>query len=186
MVRFARYARGCLKRTHCREWVGSSSSILSTALRTKYVSPAESSPKTSSQVGPLEQILSRLSRCWEPWQRIEWLTPSCRGKRITLFVDSECVEGALVKGASNARDLADMVSAFWDICTVHDLATNVARVPTDSNVSDQVSRGTFLEVEKRGGGWVDHTPPLWIMSGDAWKAEFDRRVQTPESQSSSS
>ena len=90
---------------------------------------------------------------------VEWLAPRCRGKRITLLVDSECVEGALVKGASNAPDLADMVSAFWHICTVHDLATYVARVPTDSNVSDQVSRGNFFEVEKRGGIWMDHTPP---------------------------
>ena len=65
----------------------------------------------------------------------------------------------------------------------HDLATCVARVPTDSNVSDQVSRGIFLEVEKRGGIWVDQTPPLWTLSGDACQAELDRREQTPESQS---
>ena len=114
---------------------------------------------------------------------IECLAPRCRGKRITLWVDSECVEGALVQGASNAPDLADMGSSFRHVCTVHDLATYVARVSTDSNVSDQVS---FLEVEKRGGAWVDHTPPLWIMSGDAWQAELDRRVLTPEIQSLSS
>ena len=75
---------------------------------------------------------------------IDWLAQRYGGKRITLLVDSECVEGALVKGASNAPDLADMVSTFWHICTVHDLATYVARVPTDSNVSDQVSRGVSL------------------------------------------
>ena len=62
------------------------------------------------------------------------------------------------------------------------LATSVARVPPDSNVSDQVSRGSFLEVEKRGVVWVDHALPLWTMSGDAWQAELDRREQTPESQ----
>ena len=94
---------------------------------------------------------------------IEWLAPKCRGKRITLLFDSECVEGALVKGVSNALDLADMV-------------------PTDSNVSDQVSRGSFLEVEKRGGTWVDQTPPPWTMSGAAWQAELDRREQTAATQ----
>ena len=159
----------------------------STALKSKYVSPAESSPKTSSQVGPLEQILSRSSRCLEPWQRSSgWLRGAEeRGPHCWLIL-TECVEGAFVKGASNALDLGDTVSAFWDIYTVHDLATFVASVPADSNVSDQVCRGSFLEVEKRGGVWVDHAPPLWIVSGDAWSAELDRRMQTPESQSSSS
>ena len=155
--------------------------VIVTALRSKSVSPAESSPKTSSQVGLLEQILSRLSKCWEPWQRSTgWLRGAEeRGSHCWLILN---VLKGLCERASNAPDLTDMVSAFWDICTVHDLATYVARVPTDSNVSDQVSRGSFL-VEKRGGVWMDQTPPLWIMSGDARQAELDRREQTPESQS---
>ena len=113
---------------------------------------------------------------------IEWLAPRCRGRRIILMVDSECGEGALVKGASNAPDLADMVSAFWDI--LH--RSRLGDLRGKSPYRFERHRGSFLEVEKRGGVCVDHTPPLWIMSGDAWQAELDRRVQKPASQSPSS
>eukprot|EP00435_Cladocopium_sp_Y103_P067787 s92_g30.t1 len=57
-----------------------------------------------------------------------------------LLVDSEPVQGALVKGYSAREDVCELVGVFWKIA--FDLKVNlyVDRVPTDANPADPPSR----------------------------------------------
>ena len=59
---------------------------------------------------------------------------------ILLFVDSEPVQGALVKGYSAKEDLCELVGVFWRIALNLKVCIYVDRVPTDSNPADAPSR----------------------------------------------
>ena len=60
-----------------------------------------------------------------------------------LFVDSEPVEGALIKGYSARWDLCELCGVFWLRAQELDALIYVDRVPTDSNPSDGLSRNDF-------------------------------------------
>ena len=66
--------------------------------------------------------------------------PWIRDSLVLLFVDSEPVQGALVKGYSSKEDFCELIGVFWKVAL--DLGVNVFidRVPTDSNPSDPPSR----------------------------------------------
>ena len=57
-----------------------------------------------------------------------------------LFVDSEPVQGALVKGYSSKEDLCELVGVFWSLALEIQVNLYIDRVPTDSNPSDPPSR----------------------------------------------
>ena len=90
---------------------------------------------------------------------LQVLANHLRGRDVLLFVDSESVEAAIVKGASSADDLSGLIDAIWRTAVKDEVHVYVDRVPTDANPSDGPSRGFTEEVERRGavfkrGGWA--------------------------------
>ena len=77
------------------------------------------------------------------------------GKWCLLFVDSEPVQGALVKGYSAKEDPCELVGIFWSIAL--DLKVNlyIDRVPTDANPSDPPSRADLQTGSALGWRTVD-------------------------------
>ena len=75
-----------------------------------------------------------------------------RGKKVLLFVDSECVEGSLVKGYSAKEDLCWLNAVFWQQALSLDALFYIDRVSTDANISDGPSRGR--DREAREGKWI--------------------------------
>ena len=71
---------------------------------------------------------------------LKTFAPRLRGSLALLFVDSEPVQGALVKGYSSKEDFCELIGVFWR-CAL-DLGVNIYidKVPTDSNPSDPPSR----------------------------------------------
>ena len=65
---------------------------------------------------------------------------SVSGKKLLLFVDSEAVEGALVKGYSSREDLSELVGKFWEQAARLDCLVYICRVSTDGNPADGPSR----------------------------------------------
>ena len=105
------------------------------------------------------------------------LAPQLRGLKVTLFVDSESVEGALIRGASKEEDQADLIMLFWETILDFDLSLYVARVPTDSNPSDGPSRGDNTELFARGAQWRDTVFSGFITDRSSWVRELERRAQ---------
>ena len=74
-----------------------------------------------------------------------------RGMKVLIFVDSEPVEGALVKGYSSRSDMCLLTGVFWRLAHKYDIKVYIDRVPTDSNPSDGLSRNRLDEA--RSLGW---------------------------------
>ena len=74
-----------------------------------------------------------------------------KGMKILLFVDSEPVEGALVKGYSSRSDMCLLTGLFWRLAHKWDIKIYIDRVPTDCNPSDGLSRKRLEEA--RSLGW---------------------------------
>ena len=72
------------------------------------------------------------------------------GQRLLIFVDSESVEGALIKGYSRTQDICELVGIFWSLVAELDTLVYIDRVSTDANISDKPSRGN-LEIAQRCG-----------------------------------
>ena len=99
-----------------------------------------------------------------------------QGKRVTLLVDSEAIEAAIVKGTSSAADHLDLIAILWDVVTDWDVALFVSRVPTDSNPSDEASRGRFESLESRGACWVDTALSRFALSRARWHVELRHKA----------
>ena len=56
-----------------------------------------------------------------------------RGKLVLLFIDSEPVEAALIKGYSAKEDVCELVGIFWELVLELRCSVYIDRVPTDSN-----------------------------------------------------
>ena len=95
--------------------------------------------------------------------------PKAQGKRLTLFVDSEAIEAAIVKGTSSAADNLDFVAVFSG--TLY-----VSRVPVDSNPRDGASRGCFGPSESRGACSVDTALSRSALSRERWHEELRHRI----------
>ena len=62
-----------------------------------------------------------------------------RGKLVLLFIDSEPVEAALIKGYSAKEDVCELVGLFWELVLELRCSVYIDRVPTDSNLADNPS-----------------------------------------------
>ena len=85
-----------------------------------------------------------------------------RGRTVLLLVDSEAVEGALVKGYSARSDLCELVGVFWDLVLDLKCLVYIDRVPTDANCSDGSSRDKLWIGERLGWKTVPAQWPIKI------------------------
>ena len=79
---------------------------------------------------------------------IEHHGPELIGKRVTLLIDSEAALDALIKGYSRFEDVALIVTAFWELVAKYQVNVYLDRVPTDSNISDGMSRARSGEIQQ--------------------------------------
>lgn len=79
-----------------------------------------------------------------------------RGSDLLLFIDSEVVEAALVKGYSSREDLCSLISVFWNLVLELRVRVFIDRVATDANPADWPSRD-HLEVGE-SVGWATWKP----------------------------
>ena len=63
------------------------------------------------------------------------------GHWVTLYTDNRAAEGALAKGYSRSRLLANISAAFWQLAEKYRLGIWIVRVPSELNPSDALSRG---------------------------------------------
>ena len=95
-----------------------------------------------------------------------------RDRRILVFIDSEAVEGALVKGYSGKPDIDELAGAFWAMCVAGRVAPYIDRVPTDANPGDDPSRGVYDFLATAGAHWVESGAPDWLLHGLPWEAHI--------------
>ena len=92
---------------------------------------------------------------------LETFKPWIRGSWSLLFVDSEPVQGSLVKGYSAKEDLCELVGLFWKIALESEVFLFIDRVPTDSNPSDPPSRAQMEVGERLGWKSIEPVFPKW-------------------------
>ena len=71
-----------------------------------------------------------------PVMAMEALGELLRGRQATILVDSECVEGALVRGYSGREDMCELVGLFWHLAAALGTAVYIDRLHTDANPAD--------------------------------------------------
>ena len=111
----------------------------------------------TTQIMPIEMLA--------PIVALETFKDRVTGADVILLIDSEAVEGALVKGYSSREDLCLLVSVFWDLALKYRVRIFIDRVSTDANPADWPSRDR-LELGFEAG-WLT-TEPCWPSS--LWKA----------------
>ena len=84
-----------------------------------------------------------------------------RGKNVLIFVDSESVEGALVKGYSSTEDISELVGHFWLRAAALNVCIYIDRISTDANIADAPSRPDKCKGLARHG---------WAVSRVRWPA----------------
>ena len=77
---------------------------------------------------------------------------------IFIFIDSEVVESALIKGYSSREDLCLLVAVFWDLVLRLQARVFIDRVATDANPADWPSRDNLALGES--SGWIT-VKPCW-------------------------
>ena len=89
-----------------------------------------------------------------------------------MLIDSEAALDALIKGYSRSEVVALIVTAFWEIVASHQVNVYLDRVPTDSNISDGMSRSRLEELESLS--WRRVHPDLQSVVG--CNAEIRKRL----------
>ena len=72
-----------------------------------------------------------------------------------MLIDSETALDALAKGYSRVADVAQIVTVFWELVSRHQIQVFLDRVPTDSNISDGVSRSDIRGAKDLGWKLID-------------------------------
>ena len=86
-----------------------------------------------------------------------------KDKKVLRFVDSEPVEGALVKGCSSREDMSELIGKFWSQAARIRCNVYIDRVSTDANPADGPSRPMKPEPEPALG---------WVRTRKNWQCEF--------------
>ena len=104
----------------------------------------------ATQIVPVEMV-APIVALWTFADRV-------KGADVILLIDSEAVEGALIKGYSSKSDLCGLVSIFWDVSLEFQARIFIDRISTDANPADWPSRGDL----DRGleAGWIT-VEPSW-------------------------
>ena len=55
---------------------------------------------------------------------------------LILLIDSEAVEGALIKGYSSREDMCGIISVFWELALKLRVRVFIDRISTDANPAD--------------------------------------------------
>ena len=103
-----------------------------------------------TQIVPVEMIA--------PIIALSTFSRRVQGTDLLLFIDSEAVEGALIKGYSSKEDLCSLISVFWDLVFHLRIRVFIDRVATDANPADWPSRNDLRYGCSVGWTTVD---PLW-------------------------
>ena len=97
---------------------------------------------------------------------LETFADQIRGADVILLIDSEAVEGALVKGYSSREDLCQVISIFWDLAFQLRVRVFIDRVSTDANPADMPSRNRLHVGEAVGWRTVQASwPSCFSMDG---------------------
>ena len=86
-----------------------------------------------------------------------------RGKRVLWMIDSEAVLGAIVKGYSDRFDICNTTALFWEMVRSRDVEVYADRIPTDGNLSDGPSRGSWRIAAESGWAFVPAQIPADLM-----------------------
>ena len=92
------------------------------------------------------------------------------------FIDSEPVEGALVKGSSGHSDITSGAGIFWDLCLRYDLKAYLSRISSESNPGDAPSWADFMFLQEAGAEWVDLKPSPDVLDFAKWDEIVDDRL----------
>ena len=112
----------------------------------------------TTQIVPVEMMAAVLA--------LETFADQIRGADVILLIDSEAVEGALVKGYSSREDLCQVISIFWDLAFQLRVRVFIDRVSTDANPADMPSRNRLHVGEAVGWRTVQASwPSCFSMDG---------------------
>ena len=81
-----------------------------------------------------------------------------RNSDLILLIDSESVEGALIKGYSSKTDVCKLVSVFWELALELRVRVFIDRISTDANPADWPSRGDLERGARAGWTTIE---PVW-------------------------
>ena len=105
----------------------------------------------TTQIVPVEMIATVLA--------LETFAERVRGADVILLIDSEAVEGSLVKGYSSRDDLCRIISLFWELAFQLRVRIFIDRVSTDANPADWPSRDKLFLGEAVGWRTVQASWP---------------------------
>ena len=107
---------------------------------------------------------------------IDYLALRFPGLYYTFLIDSEPVEGALVKGSSGHSDITSGAGIFWDLCLRYDLKAYLSRISSESNPGDAPSQADFMFLQEAGAEWVDLKPSPEVLDFAKWDEIVDDRL----------
>ena len=83
------------------------------------------------------------------------------------MIDSDSVFGAMVKGYSDRIDICSTAGIFWEQMRQFCTDIYLDRIPTDGNLSDGPSRGSWRLAAEYGWAMVPaRIPVALLVSGD--------------------
>ena len=109
----------------------------------------------ATQIVPVEMIATILA--------LETFSERVRGADIILLIDSEAVEGSLVKGYSSKDDLCRIISLFWNLAFQLRARIFIDRVSTDAKPADWPSRDKLQVGEAVGWRTVQASWPSSLL-----------------------
>ena len=82
------------------------------------------------------------------------------------MLDSESVFGSIVKGYSDREDICSVSAITWEIMRRCEAEVYFERIPTDGNLSDSPSRGSWRLAAELGWAMVPAEIPASLQVGD--------------------
>ncbi len=131
-------------------------------------------PITDSMMSNWIQRKTQISmiELFAPVLAMEFLSTSIVGRSALFLIDSESVEGALIKGYSAMSDICELVGIFWRMADIRSVTIYVDRVSTDANIADGPSRNDprfWFTVHDLGWHVFDTWIPDYLGSDSSFK-----------------